>query len=267
MVARLTRRSLLRASGALASLAIAPRPAPAQVYTADSISQAAQNARRAVGRLAVRADALLRRTVADGPTRDAAAVRRFRTEQVALARELADVLNNRVSEDDWLLIVPTSELDFVLAMRPLVIRIAPTAPEVEEALKERLPQIEPLAGDSAEDVLLTMVLALLGLERRVALFEQLRNDRILQAALRDAAAAVKAQRYGLAALELERVMRAMMKPSCIAAVQENLGEAAVRRLYQALIVRFVPFVGWSYFDALLLAAIYFNRDTTAPVLR
>jgi hypothetical protein len=266
MVAGLARRNLLRAAGALAAVALAPRLSSAQVYSADSISQAAQDARRDVGRLAVRADNLLRRTVADGP-RGAAAVRRFRSEQVSLARALAAVLNSRVSEDDWLLIVPTRELDFVLSMRPLVIRIAPSAHEVEAALKAPLPQIEPWQGDQAEDVLLTMALTLLGLERRVALFEQLRNDPTLLAALKDAAAALKAQRYGLAALELERVMRGMVLPSSIAAVKENFGEEAVRKLYKALIVRFVPFLGWTYFDTLLLVTIYFNRDTTAPVLR
>lgn len=63
--------------------------------------------------------------LADGPEHNAVAVCRFRAEQVALARALA-ALNSQASEHDWLLIVPTSELDLVLAMRPLVIRIAPT---------------------------------------------------------------------------------------------------------------------------------------------
>ena len=93
----------------------------------DSISQAAQDARRDVGRLTRRADNLLRLTVADGPERGGAAVRRFRAEQAPLAHELAAVFNGRVSEDDWLLIVPTRELDLVLTMQPLVIRLAPTS--------------------------------------------------------------------------------------------------------------------------------------------
>jgi hypothetical protein len=266
MVARLARRNLLRASAALAAAALAPRLGSAQIYTNDSISQAAQDARRDVGRLAVRADNLLRRTVADGP-RGAAAVRRFRSEQVSLARDLAAVLNSRVSEDDWLLIVPTRELDFVLAMQPLVIRLAPTADEVEAAIKRPLPQIEPLAGDTAEDVLLAIVLDALGVERRVALFEQLRNDPTLLAALKDAAAALKAQRYGLAALELERRMRGMVLPNTLAAIAEEFGKESTVRLYKNLVVRFVPFIGWTYFDTLLLATVYFNRDTTAPVLR
>ena len=62
--------------------------------------------------------------------------------------------------------MPTRELDLVLAMRPLVIRIAPKPEMVEAVLNRRLPQVEPLAGDSAEDVLLTLVLEVLGLERR-----------------------------------------------------------------------------------------------------
>jgi hypothetical protein len=263
----MARRCVLRAGGGLAAaVLLAPRLA-AQTFTASSISQAAQDARRDVGRLSRRADNLLRLTVAEGPTRSAAAVRRFRAEQVTLARDLAAVFNGRVSEDDWLLVSPMRELDLALTMQALVIRLAPSIDEVEAAVKAPLPQIEPLVGDSADDVLLSIVLAVLGLERRVALFEQLRNDRALAAALRDAAAAVKAQRYGLAALELERLMRVIVLPDNVQAIAENLGNESRRRLYKSLILRFVPFVGWTYFDTLLLATIYYNRDTTAPVLR
>ena len=81
-------------------------------------------------------------------------MRRYRAEQVGLARDLAAIFNTRVSEDDWLLVVPTAELDLALTMQPLVIRLAPTADEVEAAIKQPLPQIEPLVGDRAEDVLL-----------------------------------------------------------------------------------------------------------------
>jgi hypothetical protein len=152
-------------------------------------------------------------------------------------------------------------------MQPLVIRLAPTADEVETAIKQPLPQIEPLAGDTAEDVVLTIVLDALGVERHVALFEQLRNDRMLAAATEGAAGALKSERYGLAALELERLMRLMVQPGNVTAIGEDLGKGSARTLYKALVVRFVPFVGWTYFVTLLLATIYFNRDTTAPVLR
>ena len=264
----MARREILRLAGGLAAAAFLPgAPAAAQTYSATSISQAAQRARRDVGLLGLRADNLLRHMVADGPAHPAVAVRRFRGEQARLARDLATIFNKNVSEDDWLLIVPTRELDFVLAMQPLGIRLAPSADMVEAMLKRRLPQIDPMAGDEAEDVLLTIVFDALGLDRRVALFEQMRNDPVLVGALKDAAAAVKATRYGLAVSELERVMRAMVAPDSIKAVQENLGKDAVLRLYNALIVRFVPFLGWTYFNALLLATIYFNRDTTATVLR
>jgi hypothetical protein len=165
------------------------------------------------------------------------------------------------------LVAPTRELDLALTMQPLVIRLAPTSQEVEAAIKQPLPQIEPLAGDEAEDVLLTIVLDALGLARRVALFEVLKDDRALVAALKDAAAAVKARRYGLAALELERLMRVTVLPRTVAAVAENLGKDSIRTLYKSLVVRFVPFLGWTYFDTLLLATIYYNRDTIAPVLR
>jgi hypothetical protein len=262
------RRNLLRRAGGFAATAVfAPPLAAAQTFTATSISQAAQEARRDVGLLARRADNLLRLTVADGPERSASAVRRFRAEQIPLARDLATIFNSRVSEDDWLLVAPTRELDLALTMQPLVIRLAPTSQEVEAAIKQPLPQIEPLAGDEAEDVLLTIVLDALGLARRVALFEVLKDDRALVAALKDAAAAVKARRYGLAALELERLMRVTVLPRTVAAVAENLGKDSIRTLYKSLVVRFVPFLGWTYFDTLLLATIYYNRDTTAPVLR
>ena len=240
------RRKLLQAAGAAAAV-FAPRPATAQTFTATSISQAAQEARRDAGRLALRADNLLRLTVADGPERGASAVRRFRTEQASLARDLAAIFNSRVSEDDWLLVVPTRELDLALTMQPLVIRLAPTPDEVEAAIRQPLPQIEPLAGDTAEDVLLTIVLGALGLPRHVALFEQLRNDRDVAAAHEGAAAALKSERYGLAAFELERLMRVMVLPSTVATVAGDLGNDAVRTLYKALVVRFVPFVGWTYF--------------------
>jgi len=262
-----TRRCLLRFAGTGAAAVFAPPLALAQTFTATSISHAAQAARRDAGRLGRRADALLRATVADGPDHNVVAVRRFRAEQVALVRELAALFNTHVSEDDWLLIVPTRELDLALAMQPLFIRIAPTQDEVERAIKKPLAQIEPLAGDTAEDVLLTIVLDTLGLARQVGLFEVLRNDPALGLALNDAAAAIKAKRYGLAALELERVMRTMVLPQNVAAIAENYGEEGRVRLYKSLVVRFVPFVGWTYFNTLLLATIYYNRDTTASVLR
>jgi hypothetical protein len=242
------RRNWLLGTACLAALAIfSPRRALAQTFTATSISQAAQEARREVGRLGRRADNLLRLTVADGPDRGGSAIRRFRAEQAPLARNLAAILNSRVSEDDWLLVVPTRELEVLI--------------------KQPLAQIEPLPGDGADDVLLTIVLTALGLERRVALFEELRNSPALAAALKDAAAAVTARRYGLAALELERLMRDIMKPEAMAAIAGTLGKDAIQRLYKALIVHFVPFVGWSFFTARLLVTLYFNRDTTAPVLR
>ena len=263
----MARRHLLRAAGGLAAAVFTPRFVRAQTFTATSISQAAQDARRDVGELGRRADDLLRRTVAAGSERGSAAVRRFRAGQVSLARDLAAIFNGRVAEDDWLLIVPTRELGLVLTMRPLVIRLAPTPNEVEAALKEPLVRVEPLTGDTAEDVLHTIVLESLGLERRVALFEVLRNDPAVQPALKDAADAVRAHRYGLAALELERLMRAMVLPASVAAIANNLGKDAERTLYTALIVRFVPFIGWTYFVALLLATIYQNRDTNAALFR
>jgi hypothetical protein len=269
--ALITRRNLAAGlaslAGGLAAAGALPRRAGAQRFTQDSISLAAQEARRDAGWLGRRADNLLRQTVADGPLHSAQAVVRFRHEQTKLARDLAALFNSRVSEDDWLLVVPTRELDLALAMQPLAIRLAPAADEVEAMVKQPLPVIEPLPGDQASDVLHTIILAALGLERRVALFEQLRNDAMLEPALKDAAEAVKTQRYGLAALELERVMRIIVLPQTVAAITDNLGTGARYRLYKSLTVHFVPFVGWTYFVTFLLATIYLNRDTTAAVLR
>jgi len=265
--ALMARRNLLGMAGGLAAGLIVPRLARAQRFTADSISKAAQDARRDAGWLGQRADALLRLTVADGPVHSANAVVRFRHQQVPLTRELAALFNKRVSEDDWLLIVPTRELDLALAMQPLFIRLAPSADEVAAAVKQPLPEIEPLPGDTAADVLHAIVLASLGLERRVALFEQLRNNVMLELALKAAAEAVKAPRSGLAALELERIMRIMVLPEVVDAITDNLGTGARYRMYKTLVVRFVPFIGWTYFVTFLLATIYMNRDTTATVLR
>jgi hypothetical protein len=261
------RRALFRLAFGLAAASVLGRKAAlAQDYSETTISQAAQQARREAGRFGRRADNLLRLTIADGPGRNAVAVRRFRAEQVLFSRALVQLINTRVSEDDWLLIVPTRVLDLALAMQPLDIRIAPTAEEVEAEVAKPLPQVEPLVGDTADDVLLTLVLDMLGLERHVAMFEQLRNDRALQPALRAAAAALQAHRYGLASFALEWVMVAITLPHNIDTIREDLGEAGVRRLYKALVARFVPFLGWTLFDTALLAAIYYNGDTTALIL-
>jgi len=68
-----SRRDLLRTMGGAAAALATRRPSAAQTFTATSISQAAQDARREVGLLGRRADNLLRLTVADGLERGAAA--------------------------------------------------------------------------------------------------------------------------------------------------------------------------------------------------
>jgi hypothetical protein len=260
-----TRRQLLHSAGAL--LAAFAGPAAAQTFTATAISQAAQQARREVGRLSRRAGNLLRQTVADGPDRGGAAVRRFRAEQAHLARDLAAIFNGRVAEDDWLLIVPTAELDLVLVMQPLVVRIAPRPDEVEAAVQTPLPKIAPLADDEAEDVVLMIVMATLGLPPGdAAVFAQLKDDNALAAALKDTAAALKARRYGLAALEFERLMRAIVLPRNVEVLVGN-DRNRQRALYRNLTVWFVPFIGWPFFIARLLAVTYQARDATAPMLR
>lgn len=260
-----SRREVLSLGLALA--AMTPALAVAQIYTATSISQAAQQARRDVGRLGRRADNLLRQTVADGADKGATAVRRFRAELISLSRDLAAVFNGRVSEDDFLLIVPTRELDLALTMQPLVIRIAPRPEEVEASLKEPLPKIEPLKEDEIDDVVLMIVLANLGAKADDhAVFAQLKDDNALAAALRDASAAVRAKNYGLAALELERLMRVVALPRNIEVIAAGKSDR-IPGIYKVLTARFVPFVGWTLFTAQLLAGIYQNRDSTAPMLR
>lgn len=260
-----SRRQVLCSAGA-AAVVIAGGRAIAQTFTATAISQAAQQARRDVGRLARRADNLLRQTAADGAERGGAAVRRLRAEQVHLARDLAAIFNGRVSEDDWLLIVPTAELDLALAMQPLVIRLAPRPDEVEAAVKEPLPAIAPGRDAAADDVLLTLVLTALGVPADPAVMAHLKDDAAFAAALRDAAAALRARRYGLAALEFERLMRALVLPRNVDVVAGRDPDR-LRGLYKVLAVWFVPFIGWSFFVARLLAAAYQARDTTAPMLR
>jgi hypothetical protein len=257
-----SRRQLLWCAGAF----IAAGPAAAQTFTATAISQAAQNARRDVGRLARRANNLLRQTAADGPERGGVAVRRFQAEQMHLARDLAAIFNGGVSEDDWLLIVPTSELDLALAMQPLVVRLAPRPDNVEAALKEPLPKIVARPDDEVENVTLSIVFAALGLTGDPSLFAQLRDDNALAAALKDTAAALKTRRYGLAALEFERLMRALVLPRNIEVLA---GSDRNRRgaLYGSLAIWFVPFIGWSFFTARLLAITYQARDGTTPMLR
>jgi hypothetical protein len=259
-----SRRQVLWSAGAFI---VAASPVAAQTFTATAISQAAQQARRDVGKLARRADNLLRQTVADGPERGGAAVRRFRGEQMHLARDLAAIFNGRVGEDDWLLIVPTSELDLALTMQPLVVRLAPRREEIEEAIKEPLPKIEPLAADEIEDVVLMIVIAGLGLPPGdAALFAHLKDDNALAAALKDTAAALKGRRYGLAALEFERLMRVIMLPRNVE-VLVGRNRDRTRSLYRVLTLWFVPFIGWPFFVARLLAITYQARDGAAPMLR
>ena len=261
-----SRRHILRSAGAFLAAA-AGGPTVAQTFTATAISQAAQQARRDVGRLARRADNLLRQTVADGPDRGGAAVRRFRAEQVHLARDLAAIFNGRVSEDDWLLIVPTSELDLALTMQPLVVRLAPRPDELEAAVQESLPKIEPLAADDIEDVVLMIVIAALGLPPGdPSVFAHLKDDNALAAALRDTATALKARRYGLVALEFERLMRAVTLPRNVE-VLVGRERNRMRSLYRTLTIWFVPFIGWPFFTARLLAIAYQARDGAAPMLR
>ena len=261
-----SRRHVLRSAGAFLAAA-ASGPAGAQTFTATAISQAAQQARREVGRLARRADNLLRQTAADGPDRGGAAMRRFRGDQVHLARDLAAIFNGRVGEDDWLLIVPTAELDLALTMQPLVVRLAPGKDEVEAAVNEPLPKIEPLASDDVEDVVLMIVMAALGLPPGdAALFANLKDDNALAAALRDTAAALKARRYGLAALEFERLMHVLMLPRNVE-VLVGRSRDRTRALYRVLTIWFVPFIGWSFFTTRLLAITYQARDGAAPMLR
>jgi hypothetical protein len=61
-------------------------------------------------------------------------------------------------------------------------------------------------------------------------------------------------------------MRALILPRNIEVLTGN-DRNRRRALYRSLAVWFVPFIGWSFFTARLLAITYQARDTTAPMLR
>jgi hypothetical protein len=112
-----------------------------------------------------------------------------------------------------------------------------------------------------------IVVAALGLPPGdAALFAHLKDDNALAAAVKDTAAALKARRYGLSTLEFERLMRLVVLPRNIE-VLVGTDRTRQRNLYRGLAVWFVPFIGWSFFTARLLAITYQARDATAPMLR
>ena len=128
--------------------------------------------------------------------------------------------------------------------------------------------LKSLSEFAVPAAVLAIVLATLGFSGRdQALEQELRRDPALDAAIKSSGAALTAHRYGLAALEFERLLRVMVLPRTVAVLSARRGADAQRRLYRALAVRFVPFIGWSYLTAELLASVYLNRDSTAPVLR
>jgi len=81
------------------------------------------------------------------------------------------------------------------------------------------------------------------------------------------AAVLRREGWAVNRKRAKRLMRVMVRPDTVAAIADDLGKDTPRRFYKALVVRFVPFIGWTLFVTLLLATIYYNRDTTAPVLR
>ena len=152
-------------------------------------------------------------------------------------------------------------------MRPLVIRIVPKADEVEAALKLALPRIEQHKDDDAETVVLQIVLAALDVPNSGrALAERLKADAAVASALKATANAVKARRYGLAAFEIEHLLDLLVEPDAVAVLAGQTG-GSPRPIYLTLVAQFVPFLGWTLMVSLILAAIYQNRDSTAPILR
>jgi hypothetical protein len=244
--------------------ALLPVRVLAQWPKISEISQASLNARRDMGRLVWQADNLLRQTAADGDARAPAAVRRFRAERAAISRNIAALLNSRVSEDDWPLLVPTSQIELQLAIQPLAIRLAPVAAAVEDAVAASLPKVVPAQGDDLADILLVLILNCLGLDRGRpnldALMARLKADAALRSALDRLAAALRSRHYGIAAFEIERLMRLLTGPGNAASIGELIGKDGLRTVYGGIVLYFVPFAGWGYFTAYVLASIYDNRE-------
>jgi hypothetical protein len=266
-----SRRTVLRSVAAVVGAAAWPRPGLAQWPKISEISQASLNARRDIGRLVWQADNLLRQTVADGDERAAAAVRRFRAERAAISRNMAALLNSRVSEDDWPLLVPPSQIELQLAMQPLAIRLAPSEVAVEAAVVAPLPKITPGQGDDLAAALLALIFDCLGVNRGGqnldGLVARLKADAALRSAFDNVSAALRSRRYGIAAFEIERLMRLVTGPASTASIAELLGKDGLRTVYAGIVLYFVPFAGWGYFTAYVLASIYDSREALGPLLR
>jgi len=266
-----SRRTVLRSVAAMAGAAVWPRSGLAQWPKISEISQASLNARRDIGRLVWQADNLLRQTVADGEERAPAAVRRFRAERAAISRNMAALLNSRVSEDDWPLLVPTSQIELQLAMQPLAIRLAPAGTAVEAAVAAPLPKIAPAQGDDLAGTLLVLIFGSLGLDRAVpnldGLVARLKADGALRSALDSVSAALRSRHYGIAAFEIERLMRLVTGSVNAASIAELIGKDGLRTAYGGIVLYFVPFAGWGYFTAYVLATLYDSREALGPLLR
>jgi len=269
--ARPSRRAAVRFVAAVVGAAAWPRCAAAQWPKISEISQASLNARRDMGRLVWQADNLLRQTVADGDERASAAVRRFRAERAAISRNMAALLNSRVSEDDWPLLVPPSQIELQMAMQPLAIRLAPSGAAVEAAAASPLPAIAAAQGDTLADTLLVLIFGCLGFERAGpgldGLLARLKQDTALRSALDNLAGALRLRRYGIAAFEIERLMRLVTGPANAAAIAELIGKDGLRTAYAGVVLYFVPFAGWGYFTAYVLATLYDSREAIGPLLR
>jgi len=230
-------------------------------------NQANLSAKRDIGRLASRADTLLRRTVEDGAERPGAAVDRFLSQQKEISSELSSIFNTRVKEDEWLPLVTAQNLDLALGLQALKIRLAPTPEEVTNSVTQPLPTVNPAPHESAFNVLLTIALDTPGLrELSAKLVEQLLKDGPTMSVLKNLRVALKAKQYGQAALELEALLKTIVSPRLYPLIVKAVGGEGAKKVLRAIVVRFVPFIGWAYTATCLLVSIYHNRDKIEALL-
>src|SRR5690348_3262906 len=216
---------------------------------------AAQNldVKREIGRVANKTDDLLLATVEGGAENPGGATGRFLTQQKEISGELSSIFNTRVSEDKWLSLVPARNLDLALALQERKIRLAPTKDEINKSISQPLPKVKPAPHKDAFHVILAVLLDALGIQELSAkLVEVLLKDGLTMNVLKRLRAALKAKQYGQAALELEALLKVLVSPRLYPLIVKAVGEDGLKKVLRAIVVRFVPFIGWAYAATCLL---------------
>lgn len=220
-----------------------------------------------LGRLARRTDVLRRQTVEDGQEKPQSAVTRFKSEEPEISTGLSILFNERISEDKWNPLVSARQVELAIGLERLKIRLAPTPDEVGESIKRPLPEVKPAANEDVLKVLLQILLDAFGVkELGKALIDTLLADATIKTVLTELRSALKAKHYGLAALELERLLAVIVSPRLIQLIGSKLGQKEVELILRRIVVRFVPFIGWGYMATCLLVSIYHNRSSIERLL-